>query len=78
MHTLKRHLLLLLLLLLLPLPLFVHPLLLQVMAQGYESDLQQMLTWLPTGSPQADASGEEASWSVATGEFDDFRSLWTV
>jgi len=48
------------------------------MAEGYESDLQQLLTWLHTGSPQADVAGVESSWSAATGEFDDFDTLWTA
>lgn len=47
-------------------------------AEGYESDLQQLLTWLHTGSPQADVSGVEVTWGGATGEFDDFDTLWTA
>jgi hypothetical protein len=50
----------------------------QVTAEGYESDLQQLLTWLHSGSPQADVSGVEVTWSAATGEFDDFDTLWTA
>jgi hypothetical protein len=50
----------------------------QVTAEGFESDLQQLLTWLHTGSPQADVSGVNASWGAATGEFDDFNTLWTA
>ena len=50
----------------------------QVTAEGYESDLQQLLTWLHSGSPQADVLGVEVTWSAATGEFDDFDTLWTA
>jgi acylphosphatase len=53
-------------------------LLMQVTAEGYESDLQQLLTWLHTGSPQADVSGVEVTWGSATGEFDEFDTLWTA
>jgi acylphosphatase len=49
-----------------------------VTAEGYESDLQQLLTWLHSGSHQADVSGVEVTWSAATGEFDDFDTLWTA
>jgi acylphosphatase len=49
-----------------------------VVAEGYEEDLQQLLTWLHTGAPQADVSGVEAAWLAASGEFEAFDTLWTV
>eukprot|EP00775_Hariotina_reticulata_P002778 gene2778-3071_t len=50
----------------------------EVMAEGYEHDLQQLLTWLHSGSPEADVTDVDSSWSSATGEFEDFDKLWTV
>lgn len=50
----------------------------EVIAEGYEADLQQLLTWLHSGSPQADVSGVDATWGPASGEFDDFDTLWTA
>lgn len=49
-----------------------------MVAEGLEEDLQQLLTWLHTGSPQADVAGVSSSWEAASGEFDAFETLWTV
>lgn len=50
----------------------------EVVAEGDEPELQQLLAWLHTGSPAADVSGVQAEWGAATGEFCGFDRLWTA
>ncbi|KAF6263990.1 Acylphosphatase-domain-containing protein [Scenedesmus sp. NREL 46B-D3] len=49
----------------------------EVMAEGHPDDLESMLKWLHTGSPEAGVAGIESSWSTATDEFDAFEMLRT-
>ncbi|WIA21897.1 hypothetical protein OEZ85_004267 [Tetradesmus obliquus] len=49
----------------------------EVTAEGYQEDLEALLKWLHTGSPEADVAGIESSWGAATGEYDAFEMLWT-
>ena len=45
----------------------------EIVAEGPEAGLQQLLTWCNAGPSGARVDGLESSWSSATGEFDEFR-----
>ena len=45
----------------------------EVVSEGPEERLQQLLTWCNAGPSGARVDGLESSWSSATGEFDEFR-----
>jgi len=49
----------------------------EVVAEGYQEELEQLLKWLHSGSPSADVAGVESEWLAATGEFVSFDRLWT-
>lgn len=45
----------------------------QVVAEGAESDLRQLVDFLHRGSPAADVEHVTTDWAAAAGEFNDFR-----
>ena len=45
----------------------------ELVAEGEESTLQQMLEWCGEGPPSAAVSAVQASWADGLGEFSDFR-----
>lgn len=45
----------------------------QLIAEGDETDLRQLLVFLHAGSPSAQVEDVTFTWSTATGEFTDFR-----
>jgi acylphosphatase len=47
----------------------------QAVAEGPRTQLERLIAWCEHGPPAARVSAVEASWSDATGEFEDFRVL---
>ena len=45
----------------------------EIIAEGLEGALQQILTWCNSGPPGARVDDLESCWSSATGEFDEFN-----
>jgi len=48
----------------------------EVMAEGSQADLQALKTWLHTGSPSARVERVESNFSEATGEFNEFKTVY--
>ena len=48
----------------------------QVVAEGPEAALQQLVAWLRVGSPYGRVDKVDVTWSAATAEFKDFQVLW--
>jgi acylphosphatase len=48
----------------------------QVIAEGEEQALDQLVDFLHDGPPSARVERVQANWLVATGEFDDFQVRW--
>jgi len=44
----------------------------EVMAEGKEKELKELIKWCYTGPPGASVRDVEVEWSKATGEFSDF------
>jgi acylphosphatase len=44
----------------------------EIMAEGDETALQQLLAWARQGPPHAHVSNVESGWQEATGEFNGF------
>ena len=45
----------------------------EIIAEGLEEGLQQLLLWCNVGPPGARVDGLESSWSAAAGELNEFR-----
>ncbi len=48
----------------------------EVIAEGLRRALEEFLEELKIGPPHALVRGVEADWSVATGEYNDFRTIY--
>jgi acylphosphatase len=48
----------------------------QVIAEGEEQALEQLVDFLHDGPPSARVERVQANWLAATGEFDDFQVRW--
>jgi acylphosphatase len=48
----------------------------EVLAEGVESDLQQLERFLQRGPLAAQVAQVEATWQEATGAFEDFEVRW--
>lgn len=44
----------------------------EVVAEGEQSDLERLITFLKQGPPAASVTGVDEDWSAASGEFTDF------
>lgn len=49
----------------------------EVVAEGGESELRALETWLHSGSPESSVSGVQSSWAAASGEYASFERLHT-
>ncbi len=45
----------------------------EIIAEGSEAGLRQLLIWCNVGPPGARVDNLESSWSAAAGEFDEFK-----
>mgnify|MGYP006305840209 FL=1 len=49
----------------------------EIVAEGGEAGLNELLDWLHSGSPQASVEGVECEFMEATGEFSEFSIVFS-